>query len=65
MINNGAVRLSNGLTKYEGEVEVYFNSEWRSVCNDGWDELDAKIVCREINYLSTSVEVKGVLYLLS
>ena len=62
MIVNGTVRLTDGLTQYEGVVEVYLNSQWRSVCYDGWDELDAKVVCREINYLSTSVEVKGILH---
>ena len=62
MIVNGTVRLTDGLTQYEGAVEVYLNSQWRSVCYDGWDELDAKVVCREINYLSTSVEVKGIIH---
>ena len=61
MIVNGTVRLTGGLTQYEGAVEVYLNSQWRSVCYDGWDELDAKVVCREINYLSTSIEVKGII----
>jgi hypothetical protein len=60
MIVNGTVRLTGGLTQYEGAVEVYLNSQWRSVCYDGWDELDAKVVCREIHYLSMSVEVKGI-----
>ena len=55
------VRLSNGLTQYEGEVEIYLNFQWRAVCYDGWDEVDAKTVCREISYLSTSVEIKGIL----
>ena len=61
MIKNGTVRLSNGLTQYEGEVEIYLNSQWRSVCYDGWDEVNAKVVCRQISYLSTSVEIKGIL----
>ena len=27
--------------------------------NDGWDEAATKVVCRQLNYLSTSVQVKG------
>ena len=38
---------------------MYLNSEWRTICNDGWDEADAKVVCRQLNYLSTSVDVQG------
>ena len=59
-IRNGEVRLTNGLHKYAGRVEMYWNSEWRTVCNDGWDEFDAQVVCRQLNYLSTSVQVQGI-----
>ena len=57
--NNGDLRLTDGLTRYEGRVEMYWNSRWRTLCNNGWDELDAKVVCRQLNYLSTSVQVNG------
>ena len=53
------MRLTDGLTQYEGRVEVYLNLEWITICNDGWDEADAKVVCRQLNYLSTSVDVQG------
>ena len=58
--NNGDIRLTNGPHKYAGRVEMYWNSEWRTVCYDDWDEYDAHIVCRELNYLSTSVQVLGI-----
>ena len=60
MIENGKFRLADGLTQYEGRVEIYLNSEWTSICSDGWDEVDAKVVCRQLNYLSTSLQVKGI-----
>ena len=56
---NGDLRLTDGLTRYEGRVEIYWNSEWRTVCNNGWDEHDAKVVCRQLSYLSTSVHING------
>ena len=33
------------------------------MCYDGWNELDARVVCREIGYLSTSAEVKGNIHI--
>ena len=63
-IENGEVRLTNGLHKYAGRVEMYWNSEWRTVCSDDWDEFDAQVVCRQLNYLSTSIQIQGTLYTL-
>ena len=60
-IRTGTLRLIDGLTQYEGRVEIYWNSEWNTICNDGWDEADAVIVCRQLGYLPTSVQIHGIL----
>ena len=47
---NGDVRLVGGGFPNEGTVEVCFNNLWGLISDLGWNDADARVVCRQLGH---------------
>ncbi|CAI5683597.1 deleted in malignant brain tumors 1 protein isoform X1 [Oreochromis niloticus] len=47
--NSQPIRLVNGTNRCSGRVEIYYSSQWGTVCDDRWGMQEATVACREMN----------------
>ena len=47
---NETLRLVDGPVESAGRVEICINGVWGTVCHNGWDNNDTRVVCEQLGY---------------
>uniref|UniRef100_A0A3B4GGY4 SRCR domain-containing protein n=1 Tax=Pundamilia nyererei TaxID=303518 RepID=A0A3B4GGY4_9CICH len=46
-LGDGTIRLVNGQNSCQGRVEIFYQGNWGTVCDDDWVLNNAKVVCQQ------------------
>ena len=55
---DGEVMVSDGNSDLEGTVKVCVNEGFKTVCDDGWSNQDAAVLCRQLGYSALGMKFK-------
>ena len=57
---NGDVRLAGGLSSNQGRVEICYNNQWGTVCDNSFNNIDASVVCRQLGFPAIGEQVQNI-----
>ena len=54
---SGGVRLVDGFSSYDGRVEICYNNQWGTVCDNSFTNIDARVVCRQLGHVAIGEDI--------
>ena len=57
-----SARLVGGDVDSNGRVEVFANSAWGTVCDEGWGLIDADVLCQQLGFPRSAKAVGGAYF---
>ena len=49
------MRLAGSNLTYKGRLEVFYNGTWGTVCNESFNDTDAKVFCHQLGFGYVSI----------
>ena len=56
------MRLLDGADNSSGRIEYCKHGTWGSVCSDGWDDRDARVVCHQLGFNPAGMQQNHIVF---
>ena len=43
-----------------GRIEIFYDGQWGTICDNGWDYFDARVACRQLGYKYALKALQGL-----
>ena len=57
---DGDIRLAGGRYSGEGRLKICKDGGWGTICNRGWNDTDAQVVCADLS-LNSDMNFQGLI----
>lgn len=61
-VKDGDMRLADGDAANQGRVEIFYEGQWGTVCDNLWDLMDASVVCRGLGFKNATEALGGAAF---
>lgn len=64
---SGSLRITSGYAANAGRLEIFHNGEWGTVCDNHFDNIDARVACKQLGYWfvkRSKKNHKGLVYMI-
>ncbi|XP_041457301.1 scavenger receptor cysteine-rich domain superfamily protein-like [Lytechinus variegatus] len=62
LLQDGDLRMTNGTSSKDGQIEMFNEGFWRPVCGDEWGWEEATVACRQLGYLGAISAYTAISY---
>ena len=47
---------------HEGRIEICYSGQWKTICDDNWENSNAEVVCTQLGYIREGKHAQSIMH---